>query len=338
VTAAAARAAPAPPAAADLGVALLNLGGPWSLDLVEPFLRELFADREILRLSPFPFLQKPLANLIVRKRLAESRRIYAAIGGRSPLLATTVVQARALERELARRGVRARVLPAMRYARPRAADAVRSLLRAGCTRAVAVTLYPQYSRATTGSSLGDLERAADAAGGLRWLPPVREYPDHPVYADALAATVLGALQRVSTPRRPSATILFSAHGLPERFIREGDPYAEHVDRTVRAVVGRLGVPNPWCLAFQSRTGPVRWIRPYTDEVLPALAKAGVRAVVAVPVSFVSDHVETPYEIETLFGGLARRCGIEEFVRAPALNGAPAFAAALADMIEERLRP
>lgn len=325
--------------AADLGVALLNLGGPWSTEGIRPFLMELFGDREIIRLSPVPFLQPLLARMIVGARLRAVIENYRLIGGRSPLLRTTVAQGAALEAELGRRGVRARVLPAMRYARPRARDCLASLRRAGATRAVAVTLYPHYSMATTGSSLRDLERtaAAGGGGGLRWLPPVREYPDHPRYVEALAATVRGALRRVSPGRRDGATILFSAHGLPRHFVDDGDPYVTQVERTRDAVMERLRVPNPARLSFQSRAGPVRWIRPSTDETIRALGREGAKALVVVPVSFVSDHIETLYEIELLYGGMAKACGMEEFVRVPALNADPLFVAALADMVEERLR-
>jgi ferrochelatase len=318
---------------ADVGVALLNLGGPWSSDGIRPFLLELFADREIIRLSPFPFLQPLVARMIVRSRLAEVIENYRLIGGRSPLLRTTVSQGAALEAELARRGVRARVLPAMRYARPRAADAVASFRRAGCARALALTLYPHYSMATTGSSLNDLGRNG---GGLPWLDPVREYPDHPKYVEALAATVRQALRRVSPARRDGATILFSAHGLPRHFIDDGDPYVDHIERTKAAVLARLKVPNPVRLSFQSRAGPVKWLEPDTDKVVREMGAAGVKAVVAVPISFVSDHIETLFEIEMLYGGVARAAGIEEFVRVPALNADPLFIGALADMLEERL--
>ncbi len=331
------RASDAP--AADVGVALLNLGGPWSPDLIRPFLLSLFNDREIIRLSPVPFLQPLIARVIVRRRLAEVRHNYGLIGGRSPLLRTTVVQARALEVELARRGLRARVLPAMRYARPRARDLLASFHRAGCLRAVAVTLYPQYSVATTGSSMSDLERAvkAESNGSLRWLPPVTEYFDHPRYVEALAGTVRRALRRVSPARRDGATILFSAHGLPRHFVDAGDPYPRHIERTRDLVLQRLAVPNPWRLSFQSRVGPVRWIGPDTVDVVKELGREGVKALVVVPIAFVSDHIETLFEIEMLYGNQAREAGIEEFVRVPALNDDPVFVAALADLVEGRVR-
>jgi len=318
---------------ADVGVALLNLGGPWSLEGIRPFLMELFADREIIRLSPIPFLQPLVARMIVRSRIAEVIENYRLIGGRSPLLRTTVAQGAALEAELARRGVRARVLPAMRYARPRVRDAVASFRRAGCSRALALTLYPHYSMATTGSSLNDLRRNGE---GLPWLEPIREYPDHPKYVEALAATVRQSLRRVSPARRDGASILFSAHGLPRHFIDDGDPYVDHIERTKGAVMARLKIPNPVRLSFQSRAGPVKWLEPDTGPVLKEMGAAGVKAVVVVPISFVSDHIETLFEIEMLYGGVARAAGIEEFVRVPALNADPLFIGALADMVEERL--
>jgi ferrochelatase len=325
--------------AADLGVALLNLGGPWSTEGIRPFLLELFGDREIIRLSPFPFLQPLIARLIVRRSLEERVRNYARIGGRSPLLRTTVAQGAALEAELGRRGLRARVLPAMRYARPRAADAIASFRRAGVRRAVAVTLYPQYSVATTGSSLNDLRRAVDAGGrdGIRWLDPVREYPDHPGFVEAVAGTVRRALERVSAARRDGAVILFSAHGLPRHFVDAGDPYPGHIERTRDAVMARLRLPNPVRLSFQSRTGPVEWIGPDTDAVVREIGASGAKALVVVPVSFVSDHIETLFEIEMLYGDMARAAGVEEFVRVPAVNDDPGFVAALADLVEERAR-
>lgn len=329
----------AAPPAADLGVALLNLGGPWSLDGVRPFLEELFNDREIIRLSPFPFLQSFIAGRILKKKLPESTAIYRSLGGGSPLLRTTVAQGAALRRELARRGIRARVMPAMRYARPRARDAVAAFRRAGCREAVALTLYPQYSVATTGSSLNDLRRTLEKEGdgGLRWLEPVREFPDHPRWVEALAGTVRRALDRVSAGRRDGATILFSAHGLPKHFVDGGDPYVDQIHRTKDAVMDLLALPNPVRLSWQSRAGPVEWIGPDTDVVVKELGAAGVKALVVVPVSFVSDHVETLYEIEVLYGDMAREAGVEEFVRVPAVNTDPLFVAALADLVEERVR-
>ena len=146
-----------------------------------------------------------------------------------------------------------------------------------------------------------------------------------------------ALGRVSPARRDGATILFSAHGLPRHFVDAGDPYPRQIERTRDAVMALLRVPNPVRLSFQSRTGPVEWIGPDTDAVVREMGAAGVRAVVVVPVSFVSDHIETLFEIETLYGDMARAAGVEEFVRVDAVNADPVFVAALADLVEERAR-
>jgi ferrochelatase len=166
---------------------------------------------------------------------------------------------------------------------------------------------------------------------------VREYHDHPRYVEALAGTVRTALRGVSARRRDSATILFSAHGLPKRFVDAGDPYPRQIERTRDLVLERLAVRNPSRLSFQSRVGPVRWIGPDTADVVAELGRAGVKALVVVPIAFVSDHIETLFEIGMLYGNQAREAGIEEFVRVPALNADPLFVAALADLVEERLR-
>ncbi|MHC4923414.1 MAG: ferrochelatase [Planctomycetota bacterium] len=288
--------------AADVGIVLLNLGGPWSLDGIRPFLMELFQDREIIRLSPFPFLQPLIARMIVGSRISG-------------------------------------IMPGMRYANPRADDAIRAFRRAGVKKAIAVTMYPQYSTATTGSSLNDLERARERCGAddIQWLEPVERYPDQGRYIESMAATVRGALRRVPAKERDTATILFSAHGLPQHFIDDGDPYLDDVKVTTAAILERLKVKNPWRLSFQSRAGPVKWLKPDTDETIRELGAEGCRALVVVPVSFVSDHIETLYEIERLFGDEAREAGIGTFVRVPAMNADPGYASALADLVEERLR-
>ncbi len=317
------------------GVILMNLGGPARPSAIRPFLTALFSDREIIRLPGGPLLQPVTARLLTTLRLASVRANYARIGGGSPLPAITRRQAEGLRERLRARGIEAQTATALRYTRPRADDALRAL--SGADRLVAVSLYPQYSRATTGSSLADLRRALDRAGLGFPLSVVDRYPDHPGYLDALADTVRRGLSAWPAPRRPSVVVLFSAHSLPERLVREGDPYVEEVGRTVAGVRERLPAGQPWRLAFQSRVGPVRWVGPGTEEVLRDLAREGARDVLVVPVSFVSDHLETLYEIDLLYGTLARRRGIERYRRAEALNDSPAFLEALADLVTEALR-
>ncbi len=317
-----------------LGVALLNMGGPGGPGEVRAFLRALFSDRDLIRLPGGPALQGVFAILIAALRTRKVQGNYRRIGGGSPLLDLTRRQAEGLRRALAARGVPAAVEPLMRYTRPRAVDALRALRRAGADALVAVSLYPQFSRATTGSSLADLERAAVDSGLFPRRSVVDRYPEHPGYLEAVAERVREGLAGFPEERRGRVVLLFSAHSLPERAVREGDPYVAEIERTVAGVRARLPAEQPWRLGFQSRTGPVRWVGPDTAEVLRDLGREGVREVLVVPAAFVSDHIETLYEIDLLFAEDARAAGIADFRRAPSLNDSPTFAAALADLVLE----
>ncbi|MHB8765212.1 MAG: ferrochelatase [Deferrisomatales bacterium] len=311
-------------------VVLLNMGGPDSLEAVRPFLENLFSDPEILRFPLAGLVRRPLARWIASRR---SRRVvehYRAIGGKSPLRQITEAQARALAEEL---GDGYSVHVAMRYWHPRAREAARAAREAGARRLVVLPLYPHYCRATTGSSLADLEQAL-AAEGLGGLPrrTVRSWPEFGPYADALAEAVREALGAL-----PGATVLYSAHGVPVKLIDEGDPYLDQVQATVAAVTARLpGVPHP--LAFQSRAAPVRWLEPSVEEALRALAAEGARPLVVVPVSFVSDHIETLHEIDVEYRELAEQLGIAGFARSPSLNTRPAFIRALAELVRSAPDP
>jgi ferrochelatase len=308
-----------------IAVVLLNMGGPDSLDAVRPFLHNLFSDPEILSVPAF--LRRPLAWWIARRRAPHSAENYRAIGGRSPLGEITRAQATALEAEL---GPGYAVTVAMRYWHPRAAEAARAVRVSGARAVVALPLYPQFSRATSGSSLADLEQAlADAGLGALPREAIRSWEAFPPYVSALAECVAEGLAGL-----PGGTVLFSAHGLPVKLVEQGDPYLGHVQSTVAAVMAHLpGVPHR--LAFQSRTGPVRWLEPSVADELAALAGQGVKRVVVVPVSFVSDHIETLHEIDVEYGELARTLGFEAFRRSPSLNTRPSFVRALAQLVRER---
>jgi len=328
-----------------VGVLLLNLGGPESLEAVEPFLYNLFSDREIIQLPGGPLLQKPFARLIAKVRGPKVRENYRSIGGGSPILELTRRQASALERALngseESASTRFHVGVAMRYWHPDSAEALAEMRDLGVRRIVALTLYPQYSSATTGSSLSALARTVTSVfpdEGFHWTA-IDRYPEEPEYLEALTDTVVEALDALPAAERSETVILFSAHGLPVRFIQAGDPYVEEIARTRTGVLRLLeqrGRRHPWKMGYQSRTGPVRWIGPYTDQVIEELARAGTRSVLVVPLAFVSDHIETLYEIDLLFGGLARRLGIPGFHRTRMLNDTPRFMAALAGLVRSHL--
>jgi ferrochelatase len=322
-------------------IVLFNLGGPDDLASVEPFLVSLFSDREIIELPGGAALQPVFARLIAKVRGPSVRRNYGLIGGGSPQLRITQAQAQALEATLNAGASHAsyRVFISMRYTRPSARETLRAIADAGIRRIVTLTLFPQYSRATTGSSRNEFERALaqpEWRGAGFEIAHVEQYADHPGYLDAMTDTVRTAWMRIPEERRRRTVILFSAHGLPQRFVDEGDPYVVHIDATRFGILERLGLPNRQLLAYQSRTGPVRWLGPGTEETLASLGEEGVTDVLVVPLSFVSDHIETLYEVDLLFARTAQRAGITGYYRPEALNTHPMFIDALAQLVRDRI--
>jgi len=308
-----------------VAIVLLAMGGPDRLEAVEPFLRNLFADPLIF---PLPG-GRLLAPWIARRRARQVSTYYDRIGGGSPLNATTRRQAEALQAALGE-GFFARA--AFRYWGPDEPEAVRWAVALGARQVIALPMYPQYCRATTLSSLVELRRAAGAAGMT--LIEIDGYHDDPGYLDALAAGVLAALAAFDGEARPH--VVMSAHGVPKSFPRKGDLYVAQVEVTARLLAERLPPTTPWTLAYQSRVGPVRWMQPYTDELLPRLGRSGVRAVLMVPLSFVADHVETLDEMDIRLRRIALDSGITDFRRVAALNDDPAFIAALAALVRRRM--
>ena len=323
-------------------IILFNLGGPGDLASVEPFLVNLFSDREIIQLPGGMALQPLLARLIAKMRGPSVRANYQRIGGGSPQLRITREQAQALEDRLnagAGGSHHYRVFIAMRYTRPSAVDALTAIAATGIRRIVTLTLFPHWSKATTGSSRREFDRtlaSPEWSSAKFEVSHIEHYADNPLYIDAVAETVREAWNRIPVERRMQAVVLFSAHGLPQRFIDEGDPYVGHIDATRFGILERLQLPNRQLLAFQSRTGPVRWIGPGTEEVLAELGDAGVTDVLVVPLSFVSDHIETLYEVDMLFADAARAAGITGYYRPAALNTRPLFIEALAGLVHDKL--
>ncbi len=318
--------------ASKAAVILLNMGGPENEGQVRPFLRNLFADREIIQLP----LQPLLSRLIIFFRTPKVIKNYRMIGGGSPLIKITNAQAEALEKELQAQGLDASVHVAMRYTPPRADEAVAAALDKGAETLLILPLYPHHSRATTGSSLNDLHRSIQARSEALQIREVTSWCDHPAYLDALAAKVRAGLDAFTAEHRDQVEVIFSAHALPQKMIDDGDPYLDETKRSVQGVLDRIG-PISHHLAFQSRSGPVEWMRPGTEEVIDLLAAKGKKALLMVPVSFVSDHIETLYEIDILYKEQALARGIVEYRRSESLNTDPAFIGALAGIVLEKLQ-
>jgi len=318
------------------GIVLLNLGGPDSLQAVRPFLTRLFSDREIIKLPGGPIGQFFIGRIIAYSRTKEVQENYAHIGGSSPIVCWSTLQGRGMVERLRSRGHDVEFALAMRYWNPTTDEALDELERAGCDRLLALTMYPHYSVATTGSSVAELRRVLKRRGSKLPLETIEAWYDHPGYLDALAAPLRRLMSTIPPGTKP--TLLISAHGLPQHFIDDGDPYCDHIKATMAGLLARVpetaGLPT--ILAYQSRVGPVPWIGPSTEETIKRLGAEGVKEVVVVSISFVSDHIETLYEIDQQYGDLARQCGITTFVRAAALNDDPRFLDALAAIVEPRL--
>jgi ferrochelatase len=319
-----------------IAVVLMNLGGPDSPDAVRPFLFNLFNDRAILEL-PQP-ARWFLAQFISRRRAELARGNYARIGGASPLLSNTQAQARALAGALAGLG-EARVFIAMRYWKPFAEDAAREVKAFDPQEIVLLPLYPQYSGTTSGSSLKAWRAAAHRVGISVPTRAVCCYPDAPGFAGSAAASIDTALRqaaRAGTPR-----LLLSAHGLPRKTIERGDPYQSQVERSAAAILAALAKRDrAWAslervVCFQSRVGPLEWLRPYTEDELRRAAR-DERAIVLFPVAFVSEHVETLVELDMDYKRIAENAGAPAYIRVPAVGIEPAFVAGLAALVRDAL--
>ncbi|KAL3650763.1 hypothetical protein CASFOL_007166 [Castilleja foliolosa] len=324
-----------------IGVILLNLGGPDSLQDVQPFLYNLFADPDIIRLPRlFRFLQRPLAQLISVLRAPKSKEGYAAIGGGSPLRKITDEQANAIKLALEAKEVSANVYVAMRYWHPFTEEAVRQIKRDRITRLVVLPLYPQYSISTTGSSVRILRDMFRNDAHLSKLPVaiIQSWYQREGYIKSMADLMEKELQIFPNP--DEAMIFFSAHGVPVSYVEDaGDPYKDQMEECIFLIMQELksrGINNNHTLAYQSRVGPVQWLKPYTDEVLVELGKQGVKSLLAVPVSFVSEHIETLEEIDMEYRELALESGIINWGRVPALNCTSSFIVDLADAVIEAL--
>ena len=315
-----------------LGVVLFQLGGPDSLESIEPFLYNLFCDPDII---DFPFARiarQPLARLIAAKRSRHVAQHYAEIGGKSPILENTLRQAAALEKTL-RGDFDARVAVAMRYWHPFTEQAVRTLERHAPEEIVLLPLYPQYSKTTTGSSLNEWGRQFHANG---WAPRVHvidEFHEDDAYLDAVVEAVNETLAGIEDTS--VVDFVFSAHSVPLAVVERGDPYQRQIERTMELVWRRGGWNGPRHLCYQSKVGAAKWLSPSMHQTLKRLAEEKSRCVVVIPISFVSDHVETLHEIDIEHRGQARALGIEDFRLVRGLNDSPRFIAALAGLVRSR---
>ena len=319
-----------------IGVLLLNLGGPDKIEDVRPFLYNLFADPEIIRL-PIKALQKPLAWLISTLRAKKSQENYLEIGGSSPLRNITEAQAEALEIKLNELGQDAKIYIGMRYWYPFTEEAIARVKKDKITELVILPLYPQFSISTSGSSFRVLEEMWTTDRELQQIKYtlIPSWYDAPGYLKAMADLIAQELEKFDNSDQ--AHIFFSAHGVPVSYVEEaGDPYQREIEECTRLIMQTLGRKNDYTLAYQSRVGPVEWLQPYTETALEELGEKGLKDLLVVPISFVSEHIETLQEIDMEYREVAEKAGITNFQRVPALNVHPGFIESLAHLVTESL--
>jgi ferrochelatase len=318
-----------------VGIVLFQLGGPDSLDAVEPFLLNLFLDPDILPLGPFGWLRRPIAKLISSRRSVPVRERYAAIGGRSPIGALTERQRLSLMEAVAPY-IDPVAVTAMRYWHPLTSEAVESLRKAGpLDELVLLPLYPHYSYATTLSSLKEWRRVYGSPNGGPLERTIEHYYNHSLYIQALVQRIGSVLRQF--PDSSRIHLIFSAHGLPMSLVEKGDPYPKQIEETVRLTCAQGAKefpawPHTHLLCYQSRVGPAKWLQPPLTGTIERLGHEGAKEMLVVPISFVTEHIETLHEINIEAREVANKVGIETFRMMPAVGDSPLFITALRDLV------
>mgnify|MGYP001772540824 CR=1 FL=1 len=329
-----------------VGVLLLNMGGPDSLNAIEPFLYNLFSDHDIIEIPRL--IQKPVAKLISKIRAKKTMHYYQVMGGKSPQREQTEEQAKALQKAL---GEDFKVLVAMRYWKPFTEEALRELMKEDIKKIILLPMYPQYSKTTTGSSFNEFDRVFRrllGRGKYMTLSTIRGqkapyfYPspvevkkincyfDHPLYIKAMVENI-----KENLPNYKEYFFVFTAHSLPVKVIQRGDPYKHQTEKTVELIMEHFpGIP--YALGYQSKIGPVKWLEPFTDMLIEELITKGYKKIAVIPVSFTCEHSETLYELDVQYKSLAESLGVESFVRIPTLKTHPTFIEALKDLVLKAL--
>ena len=319
-----------------VGIGLFQLGGPDSLEAVEPFLLNLFLDPDIIPLGPLGLLRWPLAKLISSRRAPGVAKKYAEIGRRSPI-GTLTERQRARLRDALAAYIDPIIVTAMRYWHPLTSEAADALRKVGpLDEIVLLPLYPQYSYATTLSSLKEWRRVCGESDGGTPVRTIDHFYDHPLYIRALVQRIGSILRQFANSSK--IHLIFSAHGLPMSLVEKGDPYPKQIEATVRMVceLGAKEYPAAWprthLLCYQSRVGPAKWLQPPLTGTIERLGHEGVKEMLVVPISFVTEHIETLHEINIEARADAKKFGVEKFRMMPAVGDSPLFIAALRDLV------
>jgi ferrochelatase len=313
-----------------VAVVLFNLGGPSSLDEVEGFLFNLFNDKAIIDLPKF--FRYWLAKLISFSRREKAKNIYKEIGGKSPILELTKAQAKALEKQLISDGIQAKTYVAMRYSSPRAKEVAMQVAAGDFDDIILLPLYPQFSTTTSESSIEEFKELVKGKLTSK-LKTICCYPTEESFIKAHVVLINKELEKIED--KSNLRILFSAHGLPEKIIKKGDPYQFQVEKTVELIAGFLPQEIEKIICYQSKVGPMKWIGPSTEH---EIIKAGEeqKDLLIVPIAFVSEHSETLVELDIEYKELAKEAGVNSYFRVPALGTEEVFIKSLANMVKTAL--
>lgn len=311
-------------------VVLLNLGGPDSLEAVQPFLENLFNDPDIFKL---PF-QKSLARFISKKRAPKVEKEYELIGSKSPINEWTEKQRSMLEDKLQNSRNDIDVLVAMRYWKPLTQEVVTRVETGNYDKVIMLPLYPHFSVSTTGSSFNEWKRFYK--GDMSKVVYINSYQTHPLYIKAINERIDESLLRFPEGVRKEVQFVFSAHGTPVSYVKKGDPYSFQIKETIDGIMKLRGHSYQHHQCFQSKVGPAKWLEPATDKMIEVLASKGKKHLLIIPISFVSDHVETSFELDIEYRHVADKVGIENYIVMNGLNDSKLFIDALFDLVKGRL--
>jgi ferrochelatase len=312
------------------GVFFLNLGGPETAEEVPEYLYKVYSDRLVIRFPLSHLLQRPLAKMLAARRAPKVAQRYQMIGGGSPLLKWTRLVAAGVKRELSKQYPQAEVFAGMRYAEPYITDELDAAVGEGCRHLVLLPMYPQYCQATTGTALAKvIEWLEDVEPDLS-VSVIEHWHQRPRFIELVRRQIEAAMEQVAD--RSQAKVVFSAHAIPQKLAASGDPYLLQIKETAALA----GDGYDYAVTFHSRPAPMTWVGPDTLTTIRQLARKGVREMVVVPISTVSDHLETLYGIDIQIRDAARRAGVKTFVRVESFNDDVHFTTFLADLVEEKI--
>lgn len=319
-----------------IAVFLLDFGGPETLADIRPFLKNLFSDKSIFPIPGGEIGQNIFSTLVSRFRSKRLTEQYRKIGGGSPLPKQSRALATSLEEGFQKANLDIRVFVGMRYTNPGIEEMLREISFLKPEGIVVIPMFPQYSTATTLSVFEAFDRAYEKLKCAIPFKKIDSWHDQPDFVAGWCYSIKKGLDVFDPSIRSQVTILFTAHGLPVSFLTErNDPYLRQIKDCAEKIMTCLGGENPSYLSFQSKVGPVEWLKPATIDFVKELASRGVKNLLLVPISFITDHVETLYEIDHEIIPEAKHAGMTHVVRCEALCHGPYLRKTLESLVLKR---